>query len=203
MVRGMAPRMIGADSKRSSRGPTDAPELIDPAHVRHIIVSPRQRAQVTSKLLFENNPPSDCSWVTDPEVAEWDYGAYEGMLTKDIRKLHPGWEIWRDGCVWALRDDTDHRCPPGNTPGESPEQMATRVDRVIEKVRAIHQEAAHEAATPEEVDYSDVIIFSHGHFTRSFIARWCQLPLAAGYNFSSDAGGVSTPSERECDGADG
>lgn len=21
------------------------------------------------------------------------------MLTKDIRKLQPNWEIWRDGCV--------------------------------------------------------------------------------------------------------
>lgn len=69
--------------------------------------------------------------------------------------------------------------------------MSARVDRVIEKIRAIHQLASTEAATPEEVDYSDVIIFSHGHFTRSFIARWCQLPIAAGYNFSSDAGGVS------------
>lgn len=73
------------------------PELIDPAHVRHIVVSPRQRAQITSKLLFENNVPPECSWTTDPDVAEWDYGAYEGMLTKDIRKIQPGWDIWRDG----------------------------------------------------------------------------------------------------------
>lgn len=79
--------------------------------------------------------------------------------------------------------------------------MTARVDRVIARVRAIHEQAATEAATPEDVDYSDVIIFSHGHFTRSFIARWCQLPIAAGYNFSSDAGGVSC--KKNCEqGAD-
>jgi probable phosphoglycerate mutase len=35
--------------------------------------------------------------TTEAEVAEWDYGAYEGMLTKDIRKNKPDWEIWTDG----------------------------------------------------------------------------------------------------------
>lgn len=73
------------------------PELIDPKHVRHIVVSPRYRAQRTAHLLFENAQPPDCAWTTDPDVSEWDYGAYEGMLTKDIRKEHPGWEIWKDG----------------------------------------------------------------------------------------------------------
>lgn len=165
MVREMAPRLLGAD------------RLIDPAHVRHVVVSPRSRAQATAKLLFEGNMPPECSWETDPDIAEWDYGAYEGMLSKDIRRQQPGWEIWHDGC------------PPGNgTPGETPQQMSDRVDRVIARIRTLHAQA--ENAPDHEVDYSDVILFSHGHFTRSFIARWCQLPIAAGYNFSSDAGGV-------------
>lgn len=47
------------------------------------------------------------------------------------------------------------------------------------------------ASCPEEVDHSDVMIFSHGHFSRVFIARWCDLPLQAGYHFAADAGGVS------------
>jgi hypothetical protein len=38
---------------------------------------------------------------------------------------------------------------------------------------------------------NQVMIFSHGHFTRVFIARWCGFPLKAGYNFAADAGGVS------------
>ena len=52
------------------------------------------------------------------------------MLTKDIRKEKPDWSIWDDGC------------PPGETPGESPEQMSARVDRVIEEVRKIHREVS-------------------------------------------------------------
>ena len=37
--------------------------------------------------------------TTEPEVGEWDYGAYEGKLTKDIRKEKPNWDIWTDGCA--------------------------------------------------------------------------------------------------------
>lgn len=72
-------------------------ELIDPANVRHILISPRKRAQRTEQLLFGDNPPPESSIQIDPDVAEWDYGAYEGRLTKDIRKERPGWEIFRDG----------------------------------------------------------------------------------------------------------
>lgn len=93
--------------------------------------------------------------------------------------------------------DTDSG-PPGDTPGETPEQMTARVDRVIAKIRKIHAEAEAESDSPEQVDHSDVIIFSHGHFTRSFIARWCDFPISAGYHFSADAGGVSN--SRICGG---
>lgn len=48
-----------------------------------------------------------------------------------------------------------------------------------------------QAEGPDSVEASDVLIFSHGHFSRVFIARWCGFPLQAGYNFASDAGGVS------------
>lgn len=82
-------------------------------------------------------------------------------------------------------------CPPGETPGESPEQMTARVDHVIARIREIHAQATAESNSPEKVEHSDVIIFSHGHFTRSFIARWCDLPITAGYHFAADAGGVS------------
>ena len=47
--------------------------------------------------LFGNSLPDKCSMTTEQEVAEWDYGKYEGMLTKDIRKEHPGWDIWTEG----------------------------------------------------------------------------------------------------------
>ena len=42
---------------------------------------------------------------TREDVREWDYGDYEGRLSKDIReereRLGIGvgrWDIWRDGC---------------------------------------------------------------------------------------------------------
>lgn len=52
-------------------------------------------------------------------------------------------------------------------------------------------QAEESCTNREDVEYSDVIIFSHGHFSRVFIARWCGFPLSAGYNFQADAGGVN------------
>lgn len=95
------------------------------------------------------------------------------------------------GWLTAHRSHTTPSCPPGETPGESPEQMSARVDRVIARVRAIHAEATAESSDPNVVQHSDVIIFSHGHFTRAFIARWCDFPIAAGYHFAADAGGLA------------
>ena len=57
----------------------------------------------------------------DPDLVEWDYGRYEGSLTKEILKRQPGWELFRDGCP----------------EGESPEDVAARADRFIAQVRRI------------------------------------------------------------------
>jgi len=57
----------------------------------------------------------------DADLCEWDYGAYEGRRTVDIRKERPDWQLFRDGC-------------PG---GESPAQVAARADRVAARVRAV------------------------------------------------------------------
>ncbi|WVQ93127.1 hypothetical protein IAU59_000191 [Kwoniella sp. CBS 9459] len=167
MVKEMSPRMIGKG------------KLINPNHLRHILISPRARAQRTAELLFADNKPPKCEFKTDPEVAEWDYGAYEGMLSKDIKKQKADWSIWDDGC------------PPGETPGESPQQMSDRVDRVIAKVRAIHEAAEKAVENPDDADYADVIIFSHGHFSRCFIARWCEFPIRTGYHFAAEPGGLA------------
>jgi len=59
--------------------------------------------------------------VVEPDLTEWNYGAYEGRTTAEIRAERPGWDLFRDGC------------PDGETPG----QVAARADRVIEKVRAV------------------------------------------------------------------
>ena len=56
----------------------------------------------------------------DPDLAEWDYGAYEGLTTAEIRSQRPGWELFADGA------------PEGETATE----VGVRVDRVIERVRS-------------------------------------------------------------------
>jgi len=64
--------------------------------------------------------------VIEPDLAEWNYGEYEGITTAKIQETRPGWQIFRDGC-------------PG---GESPEQVAARADRVIARARAAYGDVA-------------------------------------------------------------
>ena len=83
-------------------------KLIEPSKLAKIWVSPRKRAQRTYELLFEES--LDIVHVkTDLQcnlLAEWDYGAYEGMLTGEIRERRKSqgldqerpWDIWKDGC---------------------------------------------------------------------------------------------------------
>jgi broad specificity phosphatase PhoE len=57
----------------------------------------------------------------EPELAEWEYGDYEGRTSADIRQNRPGWNIFKDGC------------PGGETPG----QISDRADRVVGRLRAL------------------------------------------------------------------
>jgi probable phosphoglycerate mutase len=98
-----------------------------------VFTSPLQRASKTCALagflLPPPSPPSDGGEgggrgpvaEVDPDLVEWDYGRYEGKLTRDILKERPGWEMFRDGCP----------------DGESPPDVATRADRFIAVVRGI------------------------------------------------------------------
>jgi broad specificity phosphatase PhoE len=60
------------------------------------------------------------------DLREWDYGAYEGRTTPEIRREQPDWSIWTDGA-------------PG---GETPAQVSDRADRVLERVRAADGDVA-------------------------------------------------------------
>ncbi len=57
----------------------------------------------------------------EPDLLEWNYGAYEGRTSADILAERPDWQLFRDG-------------GPG---GESPDQVGARADRVVRRVRAI------------------------------------------------------------------
>jgi broad specificity phosphatase PhoE len=81
-----------------------------------VFVSPMRRARETCELAGLGNAA-----IIDPELAEWNYGEYEGLTPEQIHEKAPGWLIFRDGC-------------PG---GEMPEQVAARVDRVVARVRAV------------------------------------------------------------------
>jgi broad specificity phosphatase PhoE len=81
-----------------------------------VFVSPMRRARETCELAGLGN-----AGVTDPDLAEWNYGAYEGLTPEQIHARAPEWLIFRDGC-------------PG---GEMPEQVGARVDRVIARIRAV------------------------------------------------------------------
>ena len=103
---------------------------------RKVFTSPLQRARRTCELAGFGSVAQ-----IDGDLVEWDYGEYEGRLTVDILKERPDWQLFRDGC-------------PG---GESPQQVATRADRVVRRVRAIP---------------GDVLLFSSGHFLRMVATRW-------------------------------
>jgi probable phosphoglycerate mutase len=86
-----------------------------------VLCSPMQRARQTCELAGLGNKA-----VIDRDLAEWNYGEYEGLTPRQIHESVPGWLIFRDGC-------------PG---GESPEEVAARADRVIARARAVDGDAA-------------------------------------------------------------
>ena len=79
-----------------------------------VLTSPRQRARRTAELA--GFPDAE----VDENLAEWNYGDYEGISTPEIREKVPGWTVWT------------HPCPGG----ETAEQVSARLDRVVAKVRA-------------------------------------------------------------------
>jgi len=76
----------------------------------HVLTSPRQRARQTAALAGLGSQA-----IVEPDLAEWDYGDYDGLRSVDIRVGRPDWNIVRDGC-------------PN---GESPAQITARADRVV------------------------------------------------------------------------
>jgi broad specificity phosphatase PhoE len=75
-----------------------------------ILTSPLQRATETCRLAgFEGQAQ------TRDDLAEWDYGDYEGRTTDEIRKHTPGWTVFT-----------------GTVPnGETVAQVGERADRIL------------------------------------------------------------------------
>ncbi len=81
-----------------------------------VFSSPLQRAWSTCELAGFAAKAS-----ADPDLVEWNYGAYEGMTPQEIRQRRPDWEIFRDGCPQ----------------GEPLENLAIRAERVLARVRDV------------------------------------------------------------------
>ena len=120
-------------------------------------VSPLRRAARTAELAGLT------ATGADPDLVELDYGGYEGRTTAEIStELGREWSIWADGTV------------PGPTPGETLDQVAVRVDRVLDRARA-------------RLSDGDVALVAHGHVLRVLTARWLGLPPQAGALFALPA----------------
>jgi probable phosphoglycerate mutase len=79
-----------------------------------VFTSPLQRARRTCELAGFGAVAQ-----VDPDLVEWNYGAYEGRTTADIHRERPDWRLFRDGC-------------PG---GETLAQIGARAERVISRLR--------------------------------------------------------------------
>jgi probable phosphoglycerate mutase len=141
-----------------------------------VLTSPRLRARRTCELAGLCGSGAHAAEV-EPDLAEWDYGSFEGLRTADIRMLQPGWDVWEDGC-------------PG---GETPAEASARADHLISRLRHFSgkvalfshgqfgrvlaarwvglpvQQAQHFALDPASVS---ILSFEADHPERRVIALW-------------------------------
>ncbi|WP_328874719.1 histidine phosphatase family protein [Streptomyces sp. NBC_00287] len=137
--------------------------LIRSHRIGAAFVSPLQRARETALLIGLTETR------IDPDLREWDYGGYEGVTTVEIQRERPGWFLFTDGVAPG----------PPEHPGESPQQVGERADRMLAKVDAA-------LANTEGV----VVLVAHGHVLRVLTARRLGLPPADGALFQLATGTV-------------
>lgn len=119
-----------------------------------VLTSPMQRARRTAELA------GFADAHVEQDLVEWDYGSYEGLSTAQIRERVPGWTVWT------------HPCPGG----ETADQVGSRLDRVVDKVRACGGQC---------------LVFGHGHALRALAARWLGCPVTTGRLLALSTGTVS------------
>jgi probable phosphoglycerate mutase len=112
-----------------------------------VLVSPLQRARRTCELAGLGARAEVCN-----DLREWDYGAYEGITTAEIRRSVPEWTVW------------SHPCPDG----ESAADVQERCQRLI--ILALARLGSE----------GRVALFAHGHILRSLAGCWLGLGVAGG-----------------------
>lgn len=123
--------------------------------IAHVLVSPQTRALETCRLAGFGDQAR-----TREELVEWDYGDYEGMTDEETQRVDPDWDMFRDGC-------------PG---GERPDQVAERVDRLLEAVRGLD---------------GMCLLVGHGKSLRALAARWVQHDVVLGSVLPMDPAAIS------------
>lgn len=117
-----------------------------------VLCSPRLRARRTCDLV---------GWaggaVLTDDLCEWNYGKYEGLTTAEIRHSVPGWTVFTQPC-------------PN---GETAQDVAARVDRVISQVREFG---------------GDTLLVAHAHCLRVLTARWLGLNPESARFFNLETG---------------
>lgn len=136
-------------TERGRAGAAGLPGLLEPYDIVHVRASPLQRAAETAQLAGLTVD------ALDADLMEWDYGAEEGRTTEQARQEgRPGWSVF-DGV------------PPGETPGESVEDVASRASRVLGRLWG-------------HLDRGDVVLAGHGHHLRVLTAVYLrQTPYLA------------------------
>ncbi len=136
-------------------------KLLEGWHFDKVIVSPLQRARRTAELAGLTE------YTIDPRLVEWDYGGYEGLTTKEIRaRLGYRWTVFADGVV------------PGDTPGETVEEVAARASAVLRDVMPILEDG-------------NVALVGHGHYLRILATVFLRQEVRMGAQLLLDAGSIS------------
>jgi broad specificity phosphatase PhoE len=86
-----------------------------------VLVSPLKRALETAQLAGYGDVAE-----IEPDLMEWDYGAYDNLTAVEIRRERPGWTPWEGGFP----------------EGETLEQLAARAERVLARVWPVDGDVA-------------------------------------------------------------
>ncbi|PFG68082.1 putative phosphoglycerate mutase [Propionibacteriaceae bacterium ES.041] len=121
-----------------------------------VLSSPRLRARHTADLAGFGG-----RYEVTEDLAEWDYGDYEGLTSAQIREQVPDWRIWT-GAV------------PG---GETAEEVLQRLGRVVDRVRRSGVDRA--------------LCFGHGHSLRVLTLAWLGLGIEHGASFPLETASIS------------
>lgn len=128
-----------------------------------VLCSPLQRARRTAELAGLTTSS------VEPDLIEWDYGRWEGLTTREIRKQldNPSWLVW------------DYPIEPGETPGEQLDDLAVRAKRVLS------------LCEPVLARDGDCVLVAHGHMLRVLAATWLGMPPINGRYLALAAAKVS------------